>query len=280
MSSKASKEQPRKDALIAQFRQITSANQIDATKYLKKYGYKLEAALDGLYSDPAAVAAIAAGSREANGTVSNSKISEIFDDFKDKESEEDYINIDGTEEFCNAIQLPLDDAGILALSHQLKSTQMGVFTRQGWIDGWKALKCDSLPSMKAGVDKLKHRLITDADYFRQIYMYAFDFARAQGQRSIPLDNAKAFWGILLPLSIKTIERREDGNEGWKEEYNEWWFEFLDEKAVKGISKDAWTMFLDFVRSIDSQFATYDDKAAWPSLIDDFVEWSRNRAAPG
>lgn len=57
-------------------------SQIDATKYLKKYGYKLEAALDGLYSDPAAVAAIAAGSREANGTVSNSKIGEIFDDFK------------------------------------------------------------------------------------------------------------------------------------------------------------------------------------------------------
>jgi len=110
-SSKASKEQPRKDALIAQFRQITGAksvpfsrwlflapsspslrptsysclidySQIDATKYLKKYGYKLEAALDGLYSDPAAVAAIAAGSREANGTVSNSKIGEIFDDFK------------------------------------------------------------------------------------------------------------------------------------------------------------------------------------------------------
>lgn len=95
--------------------------------------------------------------------------------------------------------------------------------------------------MKAGVDKLKHRLITDADYFRQIYMYAFDFARAQGQRSIPLDNAKAFWGILLPLAINTVEKREDGNQGWKEENNEWWFEFLDEKAVKGISKDAWTM---------------------------------------
>jgi DCN1-like protein 1/2 len=118
---------------------------------------------------------------------------------------------------------------------------MGVFTRQGWIDGWKALKCDSLPSMKAGVDKLKHRLITDADYFRQIYMYAFDFARAQGQRSVPLDNAKAFWGILLPLAIKTIESRDDGHEGWREEYNGWWFEFLDEKAVKGISKDAWIM---------------------------------------
>lgn len=57
-------------------------SQNDATKYLKKYGYKLEAALDGLYNDPAAVAAIAAGSREANGAVSTTKIREVFDDFK------------------------------------------------------------------------------------------------------------------------------------------------------------------------------------------------------
>jgi hypothetical protein len=107
-SSKSSKEQTRKDALVAQFRQITGAksvlfscwlfparvarpafyscvihcSQSDATKYLKKYGYKLETALDGLYNDPAALAAIAAGSRETNGTLSIGKIGEIFTDFK------------------------------------------------------------------------------------------------------------------------------------------------------------------------------------------------------
>lgn len=36
-------------------------------------------------------------------------------------------------------------------------------------------------------------------FFKSVYLYAFDFAKAPGQRSIPVDNAKAFWGILLPL---------------------------------------------------------------------------------
>lgn len=61
---------------------VIDCSQSDATKYLKKYGYKLETALDGLYNDPVALAAIAAGSRETNGTASTGKIGEIFDNFK------------------------------------------------------------------------------------------------------------------------------------------------------------------------------------------------------
>ena len=30
-------------------------------------------------------------------------------------------------------------------------------------------------------------------------------------------------------------------EGWKPEYMQWWFEFLNRKKVKGISKDTWNM---------------------------------------
>lgn len=40
-------------------------------------------------------------------------------------------------------------------------------------------------------------------FFKSVYLYAFDFAKAPGQRSIPVDNAKAFWGILLPL-VRTV----------------------------------------------------------------------------
>lgn len=30
-------------------------------------------------------------------------------------------------------------------------------------------------------------------------------------------------------------------EGWKEEYTSWWFEFLTERGGKGVSKDTWMM---------------------------------------
>ncbi|KAF7373799.1 Defective in cullin neddylation protein [Mycena sanguinolenta] len=64
--------------------------------------------------------------------------------------------------------------------------------------------------------------------------------------------------------------------GWKPEYVEWWFEFLQEKGGKGVSKDTWNMFHDFVRTIDVRFETYDETAAWPSTIDDFVLYAKER----
>lgn len=160
-------------------------------------------------------------------------------------------------DFCTEISLSLEDVSLLALSHELHSPQMGVFTRQGWTDGWKSLKCDSLESMKEGVSSLRKRLERgggaakgggeggeDGQFYKTVYMYAFEFAKAPGQRSIPVDNAKAFWGMLLPL----ISGGEGGS-GWKKEHEDAWFEFLDEKKVKGISKDAWGMVSLIILSI-------------------------------
>jgi DCN1-like protein 1/2 len=143
-------------------------------------------------------------------------------------------------EFCKDIKLDLEDVGILALSHELNSPQMGVFTRQGWTDGWRTLQCDSVASMGTCAAKLRSRLQSDSAFFRRIYMYAFEFAKSPGQRSIPIDNAKAFWSLLLPLALTSVEAKQDFK-GWQPEYNDWWFEFLDVKKVKGISKDAWSM---------------------------------------
>ena len=30
-------------------------------------------------------------------------------------------------------------------------------------------------------------------------------------------------------------------EGWQSEYTQWWFDFLNEKGGKGVSKDTWVM---------------------------------------
>jgi len=67
-----------------------------------------------------------------------------------------------------------------------------------------------------------------------------------------------------------------GGGGWTEEHSQLWYDFLGEKNIKGVSKDTWAMFLAFLRTIDAKFETYDMEAAWPSTIDDFVEWARER----
>ncbi len=69
--------------------------------------------------------------------------------------------------------------------------------------------------------------------------------------------AQGFWALLIPhglqggaLShvISSSAADEDGDapmdgpeEGWKEEYTQWWFEFLEQSGIKGVSKDVWQM---------------------------------------
>lgn len=38
-----------------------------------------------------------------------------------------------------------------------------------------------------------------------------------------------------------------GGGGWAPEYVDWWFEFLNEKGGKGVSKDTWVMVSSFFR---------------------------------
>lgn len=72
-----------------------------------------------------------------------------------------------------------------------------------------------------------------------------------------IDVAQAFWGLLLPhglsggaLShIHSTDDDEDDDmgaeEGWKEEYMQWWFDYLTERGGKGVSKDTWMMVRSF-----------------------------------
>ena len=68
-----------------------------------------------------------------------------------------------------------------------------------------------------------------------------------------IETAQAFWGLLLPhglqggalAHIRSRDKDEDVDmveeEGWKDDYNQWWFDFLAEKGGKGVSKDTWIM---------------------------------------
>ena len=109
--------------------------------------------------------------------------------------------------------------------------------------------------MKTALLRLRDKLGSDPGYFQKVYNYTFEFSRPPGQRSLGMDMAKPFWGLLLPhglqggaLSHTPAARDGDGDDrmggvedGWQDAYMEWWFDFLDEKKLKGVSKDVWQM---------------------------------------
>ncbi|KAJ7703954.1 defective in Cullin neddylation protein 1 [Mycena rosella] len=279
---------------IAQFCGVTGASVKDAKKFLDKYK-RVDVAVDAYYGDPAALAAVPAPPRAA--AASTSKLNALFDKYKDPDGAE--ITVDGTIRLCQDLGVDPEDVVLLAVAYELKSPRVGEWNRAGWLEGWKNIGCDALPTMTAALGRLRTKLGSDAAYFTKVYNHTFEFARTEGQRSIALDTAQAFWALLLPhgmaggalapLSGADGDGDVDmdgssvvhggkggGGEGWSAEHVDWWFEFLQEKGGKGVSKDTWVMFLDFARTIDARFATYDAEGAWPSTIDDFVEWARAR----
>jgi len=214
------------------------------------------------------------------------------DKYKDKDGDD--ITVDGTMELCGDMGVDPEDVVLLAVAYELKSPSVGEWPRKGWLEGWKALGCDSINSMKTALFKLRKRMSTDSAYFVKVYNYTFDFAKSDKvQRSLAIDSAIAFWTLLIPHGLQggalshqaMVDEDEDGDqsmedandeEGWTPRHTALWFEYLNEKGGKGVSKDTWMMLPEFIRSIDSKFAKHDLEAAWPSTIDDFVDWAKEK----
>ncbi|POW07045.1 hypothetical protein PSTT_08582, partial [Puccinia striiformis] len=101
------------------------------------------------------------------------------------------------------------------------------------------------------------------------YRYTFEFGRDEGQKSLALSTAIPLWELVLPIAPGLDHKV------FKTEYLEWWFDLLRSRN-KSISRDTWNLFLDFVIQLEDRFENYDEMAAWPSLIDDYVTIAREK----
>ncbi|EDR09590.1 uncharacterized protein LACBIDRAFT_293835 [Laccaria bicolor S238N-H82] len=269
------------DENISQFCAVTGASARDARKFLEAHK-RVDVAIDAYYNDPNAFSTPTKQKARDTGPPSTGKLSTLFDKYKDPDSKE--ITVDGTIRLCEDLAVNPEDVVLLAIAYELKSPRVGEWTKQGWTEGWKNL------GMKTTLVQLRDQLGREPDYFQKVYNHTFEFARSDGQRSLGIETAQAFWGLLLPHglhggALARVDtdgdvRMDNKSDGWKEEYTTWWFDFLNEKGGKGVSKDTWVMFLDFIRSIDCKFTEYDTEGSWPSTIDDFVEYARKRLASG
>ena len=189
----------------------------DAKKFLDRHK-RLEIAIDAYYNDSMAVSATAR--QQANVTTpSTSKLNSLFDKYKGQityrcqrvtlrlilyeytDSSGDIL-ADGTIKFCQDLEVDPEDVVLLAVAFELKSPRMGQWTKQGWTDGWKSLRygtiyltnlsqstihhhrCDSIPTMKEALPRLRTRLASEPEYFQKVYIHTFNFARSDGQRSL------------------------------------------------------------------------------------------------
>lgn len=167
---------------------------------------------------------------------------------------------EGMEKFCEDIGVEPENIVMLVLAWRLQAVNMGFFTKEEWLEGMSFLKCDSTERLQSKMEDLRSGL-NDAALFKNIFRYAFDFARDKNQRSLDMDTAKSMLALLLERTWPLFPL---------------FHQFLEQTKYKGMNKDQWYNVLEFSRTISTDLSNYDEDGAWPVLLDEFVEWQKTR----
>ncbi|XP_022933302.1 DCN1-like protein 2 isoform X4 [Cucurbita pepo subsp. pepo] len=221
---------------LQQFMAITGTSEKVAHQALKASEWHLEGAIDVFYSQPLIKA-----------FTDSRHLEELYSRYKDPYV--DMILADGISLLCNDLQL--------VVSWHMKANTMCEFSKQEFIGGLQALGIDSLERFRERIPYMRSEL-KDEHKFRDIYNFAFGWAKEKGQKSLALDTAIGMWQLLF------------AEKQWP--LVDHWCQFLQARHNKAISRDTWSQLLEFARTVDPTLSNYDAEGAWPYLIDEFVEY--------
>ncbi|KAI8996074.1 Cullin binding-domain-containing protein [Gaertneriomyces semiglobifer] len=162
-------------------------------------------------------------------------------------------------QFCEDLGISLESIEILIVARKLNAKNMGFFTKDEWLDGMRRMEVDSTEKLKMRLPELRLAYEKPAE-FRDLYMFAFDFAKENDARKyLSLELATGLWNLLMPPD--------------KHAHVSKFLTFLsEEKPVQAINKDQWKSFLDFSETVKEDLTGYDETSAWPVLFDDYVTW--------
>ncbi|CAL1703471.1 unnamed protein product [Somion occarium] len=208
----------------------------------------------------------------------------------------DVIGPGGFERLCNDAGIAMDGAAPLLLAWQLGTSEFGKIKKSEWETGTGELRISSVDVFSVALRELEDMLLLDkpalkpalapigskktampepynrARYYRyaqdkkkaynELYLFCFMLAKPETSRSIDMETGCAFWSVLVAPKYSTMKDI---------------LEFITEKGTyKGVNKDLWTMTLEFCQTISPNLDGYDADGAWPTMLDEFVNWKRKK----
>eukprot|EP01105_Mastigella_eilhardi_P001450 TRINITY_DN1175_c0_g1_i1.p1 TRINITY_DN1175_c0_g1~~TRINITY_DN1175_c0_g1_i1.p1 ORF type:complete len:485 (-),score=128.10 TRINITY_DN1175_c0_g1_i1:40-1494(-) len=201
----------------------------------------------------------------------------LFEKYRKLSAEEDATNNPAAASSCDVIKgagfIKLsEDLGVsgdydplpLLLAWKLGAQRQWELSHDEWVSTFSKLGAGTLEQIKAQMCGWKETLRRDDDAWGRFYLYVFDYIRGE-QKTLTLQEATSVWDIL------------DIGSRWK--LYPRWLDFLarssaQSKAPSCISRDTFRELLPFVRAFPEAVdrAHYDAEAAWPTILDEFVEY--------
>jgi len=230
-------------------------------------------------SQQSIVSAPKANGKDALGPYDPSRAQALYNQYAETG---DGIGAEGFEQLCAAAELDMAGAAPLLFAWAFKCTSMASISKDEWRAGSAALKVDTPAKLRVVVADLDRHLFNPNAHvsakavyardglpqlaqsrdeaFGAFYGFCFNLVKGTG-RSIDAEYATGLWGVLLvpryPVAASFVE-------------------FVQEKGWKGVTKDLWSMLLEFCQTIDPSLSNFEADGAWPSAIDEFVVWKKEK----
>jgi len=240
---------------VRRFMTFTQAGERTAIQCLQLHDWRLEVASDDYFRHPERYQRTMRP--PAQPQADPRRLEQFYMRYCDP-LEPDKMTVDGVSRLLDDLQLPAESRLVLALAWKLRAQTQCEFSRQEFIRGMHELGCDNIDKLRATLPALEAE-IRDPAKFKDLYLFAFTYAKNPGQKGLDLDMAIAYWRIIFDNMFQ---------------YDELWYKFLKEHHRRDISRDTWNLLHEFVHTVDAQFSNYDVEGAWPVLIDDFVVYAR------
>jgi len=180
--------------------------------------------------------------------------------------------------YFDALSVDLSDISSFIVSEIVQCPTMGEITREGFTNGWIELGMDTVDKQKKFVQTRRGTLAQpgNREILKKVYRHAFKLLLTnQGQRSVDKDTCIEMWKVLFsPPSLD-----------WKTNNTPWldlWTEFVTNNNIKAINLDVWMQTLKFAEESirDESLSWWSEEASWPALVDEFVEWMKERRGDG
>ncbi|KIW03811.1 uncharacterized protein PV09_05111 [Verruconis gallopava] len=254
---------------ISDFKSITSTDSKTAAKWLKASGWEATAAVNAFYNQ--------SSSSVAQSPSSKAALNKLFDKYAESAGR-DSLEIDQIMPYFNDIGADPAALSALVVQEIMKCPEMGSLTREGFVEGWSALGCDTLDKQKKFLETRTKTLGMpgNREILKAVYKYAFELCiTQQGQRLVSKEELVEMWRLLFsPPGLD-----------WRTQNNNWlelWLEFVQGNSAKAFNRDVWTQTLRFAEETlkDESLSWWSEEASWPAIIDEFVEWIKERRGNG
>jgi DCN1-like protein 1/2 len=176
----------------------------------------------------------------------------------------DAIGPKGLTVLASELGVQYNDADFFLCMWKLGATQSYCITRSEWLHSMYLHKVEHMGHLKALITNWKAAIKEDDSAFAEMYNHTYDFIRGEDEKLLPLDKAIRAWQTLLPEE--------------RFHFLPLWAQWCTVDYKRPVSRDVWRQLWEFSSQI-KDLEKYDPNDKWPTALDDFVEWAKEKMTP-